>query len=1136
MSNPEDYAVGWICAISTEYVAAQSLLDEKHGTPRSVARHDNNDYTLGRIGEHNVVIAVLPDGEYGIASAASVARDMLHSFPNVRIGLMVGIGGGAPSEKHDIRLGDVVVSAPRDGKGGVFQYDFGKTIQNQSFQTTGFLNQPPAVLRAAMAGLRAEYESEGHQLEATICDVLGKKPRLRKKYSRPEQASDILYRSNIVHPIDSQDSCKVGCGDDIKKLVSRREREEHEDNPAIHYGLIASANQLMKDAIMRDTLASEMGVLCFEMEAAGLMNQFPCLVIRGICDYSDSHKNKEWQGYAAMTAAAYAKDLLYRIPPNNVEAVQKIRDVLAHALVASAIDDMKNEWENNKDLAILDWITPLNYGPQHSDFFHRRQPGTGQWLLESEEYRTWLTESDKTLFCVGIPGSGKTILTAIVVEDLRNRTSNEASIGLAYIYCNFKRQDEQGIEGLIASLVKQLSRKRPCLPDIIRNLHEKHEKEKTRPSLDELMKALRSIATMYSKLIIVIDALDECVAFSRSRLLLYISSLRTRASVSLFTTSRHIPDIEKEFEGSLRREVLASEEDLHRYIEAHMEYLPGFLSDMNDLKQEIEAELIKAAQGMFLLVNLSLESLRGTTSRLEVKSTLKKLRSQKHEEKGQDGLQTALEQAYDEAMDRIDRQSPDQQRLGRNALAWICCAKRPLSPLELRHALAVKPEDNAFDADSLREAGTIISVCAGLVTIDEESNVVRLVHYTTQEYFDRRQNHLFPNAETKIAAFCCKYLSNIPCIGDDGLYKEPTDLRQSNPLLDYAGRNWGRHACLLPEIPRGVRDFMTCSTTVETAARAYFLPNLWAWYTKEPWQWDGLHLAALFGICKALEFLPHDQKHLESKDKERRTPLTYAVLERHHDMIRLLIGKGASINIEDDLHYTPLAYAIKVSDESTVRLLLEFRLLLEKGADFTQLLDALQESDEDPHQHGLDAQDGGQQKQAQIAQLALEKGTLMHLKSEDNQRLLFLAARHGHMNHLQLLLQRGVAIHSRDRSGSTALFYAARAGNADTVRLLLEMGLKINSQDENGQTPLSLAATSLDDGRAAIEGAAIEARDNDGQTALMKRSRPEIISDEQLYYMLYMHGIWMTFITMPLTYYLPKVPTSRLEITWDKQL
>jgi nucleoside phosphorylase len=329
MSNAKDYTVGWICAITTEYVTAKAFLDEEHEGPEYVSPNDNNDYTLGKVGKHNVVIAVLPDGEYGISSAASVARDMMHTFPNVRIGLMVGIGGGAPSPKHDIRLGDLVVSAPRDGKGGVFQYDFGKAIQDQSFRPTGFLNQPPMVLRTAVNGLKAKYEADGHQLEETINSILEKKPRLRKKYKRPDPSSDRLYQSGVVHPLNDKSSCAAVCGNDPVNLILRPERTEDEDNPAIHYGLIASANQLMKDASVRDVFIAENDVLCFETEAAGLMNHFPCLVIRGICDYSDSHKNKEWQGYAAMAAAAYAKDLLCRIPPNKVEAEKKIGDMLS---------------------------------------------------------------------------------------------------------------------------------------------------------------------------------------------------------------------------------------------------------------------------------------------------------------------------------------------------------------------------------------------------------------------------------------------------------------------------------------------------------------------------------------------------------------------------------------------------------------------------------------------------------------------------------------------------------------------------------------------------------------------------------------------------------------------------------------
>jgi nucleoside phosphorylase len=155
------------------------------------------------------------------------------------------------------------------------------------------------------------------------------KIKKRKKYSRPPASSDRLYRADITHPPNSSEGCSVVCGDDPFHILVRAERDEEDDNPAIHYGLIASANQLMKDALVRDKLVAEKGVLCFEMEAAGLMNHFPCLVIRGICDYSDSHKNKEWQGFAAMVAAAYAKDLLRQTPPDRVEAEKKLGDVLS---------------------------------------------------------------------------------------------------------------------------------------------------------------------------------------------------------------------------------------------------------------------------------------------------------------------------------------------------------------------------------------------------------------------------------------------------------------------------------------------------------------------------------------------------------------------------------------------------------------------------------------------------------------------------------------------------------------------------------------------------------------------------------------------------------------------------------------
>ncbi|KAL4738380.1 purine and uridine phosphorylase [Aspergillus similis] len=305
MFNPDHYTVGWICALAIEFVAAQAMLDESHGIPDYVSANDINNYALGRIGSHNIVIAVLPLGKYGTISAAVVARGMMHSFPNVRIGLMVGIGGGAPSFEKDVRLGDVVVGS------SVFQFDVGKVVQGRGFEFTETYEPPPPMLRTAVGALYTQHKMHGHRIQSDIRAAFERYPRIRQEFGKPRPESDFLFKSDVVH--SSQCADEKICRVNPSKLVCRARRSPKNDDPFIHHGVIASSDTLMKDSITRDELAKKKKVICFEMEAAGLISHFPCLVIRGICDYSDSHKNKVWQGYAAMTAAAYAKDLLRNI-------------------------------------------------------------------------------------------------------------------------------------------------------------------------------------------------------------------------------------------------------------------------------------------------------------------------------------------------------------------------------------------------------------------------------------------------------------------------------------------------------------------------------------------------------------------------------------------------------------------------------------------------------------------------------------------------------------------------------------------------------------------------------------------------------------------------------------------------------
>lgn len=135
--------------------------------------------------------------------------------------------------------------------------------------------------------------------------------------------NDRLFKASCVHV----SGC--GCdGCDFSDMITRDDRGS--DEPEIHYGVIASGNQLIKDATVRDQIARDCGdeCICLEMEAAGLMNSFPCLVIRGVCDYADSHKNDRWQKYAAATAAAYTNEFLEIIPSEDLQKTRTAADVL----------------------------------------------------------------------------------------------------------------------------------------------------------------------------------------------------------------------------------------------------------------------------------------------------------------------------------------------------------------------------------------------------------------------------------------------------------------------------------------------------------------------------------------------------------------------------------------------------------------------------------------------------------------------------------------------------------------------------------------------------------------------------------------------------------------------------------------
>jgi hypothetical protein len=266
-------------------------------------------------------------------------------------------------------------------------------------------------------------------------------------------------------------------------------------------------------------------------------------------------------------------------------------------------DDVVTLVRNQEDYGrqnILDWITPIDYALQQSDFIRRRQAGTGRWLLDSARFKAWVETNERTLFCPGIPGAGKTILTSIVIGELFTQFENDGDVGIAYLYCNYRRQYEQKPEDLFASLLKQLVQEQPSIPDSVKTLYNRHKHTRTRPSLDEILGVLQTVAAAYSRIFIIADALDECQVSDgcRQRFLSSLFNLQRKCGANLFATSRPLSTIGKEFEGTSKLEIRAREEDVRRYLDGNLFRLPGFVARSLELQEEIKRALIKAVNGM----------------------------------------------------------------------------------------------------------------------------------------------------------------------------------------------------------------------------------------------------------------------------------------------------------------------------------------------------------------------------------------------------------------------------------------------------------------------------------------------------------------------------------------------------------
>ncbi|KAL3479372.1 hypothetical protein BJX99DRAFT_222521 [Aspergillus californicus] len=673
-----DYTVGWICALPKEMAAATAMLDEVHeGLP--IQPSDHNTYTLGKLGKHNIAIACLPSGIYGLASASTVAMHLLSSFQSIRFGLLVGIGGGIPSDEVDIRLGDIVVGLPtsRSTHGGVVQYDLGKATIDGKFERTGTLNRPPQVLLTAIAKLRAIHQMGGTRILHYVDETAKTYPRIVGGCIH-ENREDRLFNADYHHV-----RLRSTCDDcDSSKIIKRSDRASRE--PAIHYGLIASGNQVVKDSRLRDRLGHELGAYCVEMEAAGLVDNYPCLVIRGICDYADSHKNKDWQRYAALVAAAYAKELLLVISDSAADRGSMPLD--AHHL--GSIDSGLNATAYLK-MKAQDCLRSLR--PSDIDiprFVQTSAAGTA-WnhMFNSKDFREWYHETGVDghhglIWIKGKPGSGKSTFTKHAFCRAAEELRENGTCVVAFLSNNRDRYPCWSKLDLFRSLIYQLLQaNRDKLSNFISIFDHKFQHHETNPewSEEELKSYLKAMfaKSRSSRTLIFVDGLDECVGEGMRELALFFREMTATAhavksKLSVCLSSREYPKV------SVKRcpEVMIDRlnaDDIRSYVRHKFE-TAGVDERIDGVG--LASTIVEKSAGIFLWAVIVVDT---------VLKDLDEGKSSKYLHKRLREIPPALEQLYAQILSTVDK---EENQMTLKFFYWVIFAAKPLRLVEWHHILA----------------------------------------------------------------------------------------------------------------------------------------------------------------------------------------------------------------------------------------------------------------------------------------------------------------------------------------------------------------------------------------------------------------------------------------------------------------
>jgi len=777
---------------------------------------------------------------------------------------------------------------------------------------------------------------------------------------------------------------------------------------------------------------------------------------------------------------------------------QDLNDVKQDLHVVAAETVAKQENEDFQKITA--WISNAEFTKTHHDNLGRRQSGTGEWLISDPTFNSWVAGKERMLWCSGLPGAGKTTLASSVIDWLQSQEHGTETMVL-YLYFSYKQDDTQTPVNMVGGLLNQILRLKGVISDSTRALYNKHHGKGTKGELTELTLLLKQELNPSTTVFVVIDALDECPERDGRRSEFLDEIAKFPENVRTLITSRYSQRIEESFKDVAHIEIRATDGDVKRYIVARIpreRILARHVRSKAALMDKITETVIESSQGMFLLAQLHIDNL---AKQLTVRAVQKALHS----------LPKEIDETYDQAMQRIHSQDEDLVTLAHKALHWITYSHRPLTVGELQQALAVESGDEDLDEDGLLETEQIVSVCAGLVTVDEESSHIRLVHYTTQSYFDRVGTAKLLVEPSLIAETCLIYLSFRPfaemyCSNKDDLERR----RRKYPFLRYAVEYWADHVrdCMGDHVRDRclmlVRSYITIMSVQQIHQALPFpddLPDYEMFNNPQFGDLTSLGTAVAFDLVDIVQGLLEQGADVNAKIKNQSTPLHDAAKRGLPQMVSILLKMGADVTAKDRDGASPLHVAAGAGHHSVVLLLLDAgadcnvqvqkwgmksplnyaaesghievaRILIQRGADVNHKFDY-----NPTPENGYTTERVGSAPlhsaattgNEALAHLLMEQGADIFAIDEDGRTTLHRAVwlcspkteakkAEGHVNLARELISRGVGVSAIDTSGETALHVASERGCMAIVEVLLQSNADVLAQDSDGQTAIDSAA------------------------------------------------------------------------------